>query len=193
MIQHLSGSDGIAAFARSQHDWMERIRKGLLDPDAVIAAVQTVIDARNSMSRIDCDVAPFIPKGWNIEEHKKGGLLTWELQAQETSLYRSLRQQNGSRIAGNELRKEVKTQPVLNANVLDHLLVHTHLIPESWKDEYVFFWGTIYRHPDSRLFVRYLYWNDNRWNWSCTWLAHVWCERSSAALRTGESKLRCTE
>ncbi|MEK7139256.1 MAG: hypothetical protein AAB817_00985 [Patescibacteria group bacterium] len=31
-------------FARQQHDWFERVRKGSLDPNAVVRAVHTIID-----------------------------------------------------------------------------------------------------------------------------------------------------
>jgi len=39
-------ADGrIATFARRQHDWMERVLKGSLDPEAVAKEVQKIIDA----------------------------------------------------------------------------------------------------------------------------------------------------
>jgi len=39
----------------------------------------------------------------------------------------------------------------MNANVLDYLLAHPELIPEDWKNKYVFFWGTIYRYSSGGL------------------------------------------
>jgi hypothetical protein len=142
-----------------------------------------VLGLKIKPSIIDCNTTPFIPKGWNIEEHQKGGLLTWDSAKQRTALYRSGHQQNRFTISGNELRNELKVQPVLNANALDFLLAHAHLIPESWKGQYVFFWGTIYRYKDGSLCVRCLYYDIDRWGRSCSWLDDGWGFASPAALR----------
>ena len=114
---------------------------------------------------IDCDKDPFCPEGWTVEEHKKGGKLEWN--PKNISLYLSENQRNGL-IKGNELHKELKDKPILNANVLDYLLAHPELIPEEWKGKYVFFWGTIYRDSVSDLDVRCLCWGGGRWYWGYT-------------------------
>jgi hypothetical protein len=128
---------------------------------------------------IDCDVNPFIPNGWSVEEHKKGGM--FKFNPEKISLYLSKKQKKGS-IEGNDLRKELANQPVLNANVLDYLLAHPELIPEEWKGKAVFFWGTIYRRSDGRLSVRCLRWNGSEWNWRCCWLGRDFDSGSPAAL-----------
>lgn len=38
----------------------------------------------------------------------------------------------------------------------------------------MFFWGTIYRSRDGRLYVRYLYRGVDGWYWDDRWLAYVW-------------------
>ena len=96
---------------------------------------------------IDCDADPYIPNGWSLEEHRRGGAFTWDKGAQENALYLSKKQKGGKWMEGTKLCKELANESVLNANVLDYLLLHTHLIPEEWKRKYVFFWGTIYRDP----------------------------------------------
>lgn len=125
---------------------------------------------------IDCDANPLIPyEGWKVEEHKKGGQFTWD--PTKVKLYLSLNQAEGKSIVGNKLRKELETQPVFNANLLDYLVEHPHLIPEEWKQDekgrtcYIFFWGTIYRNSDDGLYVRYLYWHGGRWR-----VAHYWLD-----------------
>lgn len=128
---------------------------------------------------IDCDKEPFNPEGWKVETHKKGGVITWD--ASKVSLYLSEKQKNGT-IEGNKLRKELEGKNVLNANVLEFLLEHQELIPEAWKDKYVYFWGTIYRGPDGRRFVLYLYWNDGRWDWSYDWLVDDWYVNNPSAV-----------
>ena len=54
---------------------------------------------------IDCDANPFVPDGWKVEEHQKGGQLVWD--ASKVQLYLSDGQKNGKVIEGNKLRKEL--------------------------------------------------------------------------------------
>lgn len=129
---------------------------------------------------IDCDADPFVPNGWKVEEHQKGGQFKWN--AAQVALYLSKFQKNGV-IEGNKLRKELVDKPVLNACVLDYLLAHPHLIPEEWKGKAVFFWGTIFRYADGYLCIRYLCWRGGWWDWGGLWLGRDWNGRSPAALR----------
>lgn len=125
---------------------------------------------------IDCDANPYVPDGWKVESHKKGGQLEWDQD--KIQLYLSEGQKlgkyvNGNQLRyvnGNQLRKELENQPVLNANVLDWLLEHQELIPEEWKGKYIFFWGTIYRDSDGGLCVRCLCFGGGSWGWACGWL-----------------------
>ena len=130
---------------------------------------------------IDCDADPFVPNGWKVEEHKKDGQCKWD--AAQVALYLSDPQKEGKTIEGNKLRTELNGKPVLNANVLDYLLKHPHLIPEEWEDKYVFFWGTIYRRSGGRLGVRCLYWDFNGWQWGSSRLVADWRDHHPAALR----------
>ena len=117
---------------------------------------------------IDCDANPHVPDGWKVESHRKHGSLEWDLT--KIQLYLSPEQQGEKRIEGNKLRKELENQPVLNANVLDYLLKHPELIPEEWKKQYTFFWGTIYRSSAGNLYVRCLCWDGESRIWLYGWL-----------------------
>jgi hypothetical protein len=121
---------------------------------------------------IDCEAYPFTPDGWKVEEHKKDKKMVWSQTS--VKLHFANSQKDGNIIKGDELRKELKDESVLNANVLDYLLKNPQLIPEEWKDKAVFFWGTIYRNSDGDLCVRYLYWGDRSWNWNYGWLVNIW-------------------
>ena len=119
---------------------------------------------------IDCDAAPLAsrnwscsPRNWSVEDHIPGGQYEWEPKA--ISFYLSVKQRQDEGIEGVELRTELADKSVLNANVLDYLLAHPDLIPESWKWKSVFFWGTIYRTPDDILMVRCLFWCGQKWLW----------------------------
>jgi hypothetical protein len=136
---------------------------------------------------IDCDADPFLPKNLKVDEHQKGG--QFKFDASLVEFYLSEPQRKERTIEGNKLRKELATKVVLNANVLDYLLAHPHLIPESWKQDekgrtrYIFFWGTIYRNSGGDLCMRCLYWNDGRWDWGNYWLDYGWVVQYPAALR----------
>jgi len=150
----------------------------------VLADVRNVILGYSEIKPIEniinCDADPFLPSGWEIEEHKKSGKFVWNPSC--VQLHLSPNQQNGKVIVGHKLRTELAGKPVLNANVLDYLLVHPHLIPEEWKGKYVFFWGTIYRYSAGNLSVRYLYWSGGRWDWSYGWLGYGWDGGGPAAV-----------
>ena len=130
---------------------------------------------------IDLDADPFVPEGLTVEEHHKGGSFSWDVT--RVQLWLSEGQRGSKYVEGNKLRKELAGSQVFNANLLDHLLKHTHLIPEEWKGKYVFFWGTIYRGRGGGLCVRCLYWDGGRWRWFYGWLYFVFSDVSPAALR----------
>ena len=120
---------------------------------------------------MDLDADPFLPNGWKVESHTKGGKIPFNPNM--VDLYLSDEQKKGS-IQGNNLRKKVEAKNPYNANMLDFYLAHPELIPESWKGRTIFFWGTIYRDAAGALYVRYLYWNGGRWTWGSSWLGHDW-------------------
>ncbi|MEK7139633.1 MAG: hypothetical protein AAB817_02950 [Patescibacteria group bacterium] len=103
-----------------------------------------------------------------MEEHQPGGQFEFDLK--RIALYFDPAQQNGGVIGGHQLRQKLANQPVFNANLLDWLLAHPHFIPEEWKGQRVFFWGTIYRDGDDDRCVRCLVWSGGRWDWDCGWL-----------------------
>ncbi|MBU2082042.1 hypothetical protein KKH14_01295 [Patescibacteria group bacterium] len=120
---------------------------------------------------INCNADPFVPEGWTVEKHEKGGQLEWN--PANVELYPLCAQKSG-RTGGKELLEELTGKPVLNANVLDYLYAHqwSYNIPkvEEWRTErggekIIFFWGTIYRDSDGHPCVRSLYYGggDGRW------------------------------
>jgi hypothetical protein len=132
---------------------------------------------------VDLDADPFVPDGWSVEVHKIGGILDFD--PAKIGLYLSEKQKVCAQaFEGYQLRKELKAQLAMNANLLDWLLhkENRHFIPEEWKEKAVFFWGTIYRDSDGRLIVRYLYWDDGVWRWGCSWLVRQWVARPPVAV-----------
>jgi hypothetical protein len=169
-------------------DDLKRFRKS---SSRVKAEVAKLIKGQGTGTNvIDCDADPFNPwanDGWTIEQHQKGGQFAFDPSLIE--FYLDDGQKNGKYIVGNKLRQRLADKPVLNANVLDYLLANPDLIPDEWKQDesgntrYIFFWGTIYRNRGGSLYVRYLFWDDGRWGWSCHWLGGDWCGDDPAAVR----------
>lgn len=157
MVNKLGGMDGV---------------RRLLSGQAVVNIIKHVID-------LDAD--PFIPDGWKVEEHKKGGQFEWD--PAKVRLFLSEHQKDGKVIGGNDLRKEMAKKPAFNANLLDYLLANPSLIPEDWKGKAVFFWDTIYRYSDGNLLhVRFLYRDGKGWDWNYVWLGSDWNDDNPAAV-----------
>ena len=166
--------------------WTNEKIKMLTEQKGLLGQVHEVLLGRAEIipkkNVIDCDAVPFLPTGWQIEEHKKGGQFEWN--PTKVSLWLAKGQQGGKWLIGRELRKELEDKPVLNVNVMDYLLKpeNQHLIPEEWKGKAVFFWGTIYSDSDGYLYVRDLYWDGSRWYWHYRWLGGDWHDDYPAAL-----------
>ena len=136
---------------------------------------------------IDLDAEPFCPDGWKVKEHHRGGQLEFDIQ--KIKLYLADRQK-GRVLEGNGLRKELEDMPTLNANVLDYLLSNPQLIPEEWKGDWVFFWGTIYCHSEGRLCVRCLCWRGSEWVWRYGWLSDSFDDDAPTILLASQLDLR---
>lgn len=131
---------------------------------------------------IDCDSAPYVPEGWEVFEHIKGGQLIWRLS--EVELYLCRYQKTG-KIEGWDLRRVLQGIPIMNANVLDYLLANQHLIPEEWSDKHLFFWGTIYRSSRGsrrKYHVRWLSRGVDKWAWCSDYLSSYYSARSPTVI-----------
>lgn len=128
---------------------------------------------------IDLDAQPSIPKGWSIEQHNGGGQFEWD--PTKVSLYLSEEQKNGV-IMGHELCKALVDKACFNANLLEFLLANPTLIPDEWKGQRVFFWGTVYRTSSKSLSVNYLYWDGCKWCNDGIWLDNYWSSNNPAAV-----------
>lgn len=175
----------------------ENLRRVLTD-DGVVKDIAKVLcnpaPAQPPTHLVNTDLAPFLPDGWKgIETHRTAGTVLLErrgddlyVNGEKIELFLSERQKGNGRIVGTELRKELADKLVLNANILDYLLAHTELIPESWKGKCVFFWGTEYRGSDGNLCARCLYWPGVRWFWYYYWLDYDFYSDSPAAVSASQ-------
>jgi hypothetical protein len=146
-------------------DFLARAREALLGRAEIVAMKHS----------IDCDADPLIPyPDWKVESHTKRGQVVWG--PSQFNLHLSPNQKGGKSIQGHKLREELACELTENANLLDYLLAHPHLIPEEWKVDdkgntrYIFFWGTVYRRSDGPLYVRFLCFSEGRWQAFYDWL-----------------------
>jgi hypothetical protein len=148
---------------------------------------------------VNADIDPSIPSSLSLggegAEHRKMGQIILEkredgklyINGVEATLYLSAEQMHGEITQGYKLREELKDKNVLNACIFDALFANPNLIPEDWKQDkqgrtrYIFFWGTIFRGADGRLYVRCLYWVDGRHVGIYRCLDYYWDDRGLAA------------
>jgi hypothetical protein len=119
---------------------------------------------------IDLEADPvFVPVGFEVIEHIKGGFLAWTPNKPQIELFMPEAQRKGI-LPGEKVLEALKAYDgsIANANVLDFLLGHAvdspWIIPEEWKKvesnrtKHILFWGTQYRYQEG-ICVRTLEWN----------------------------------
>lgn len=147
--------------------------------NVVITPVRHTIDL-GKQPRLPFDRAEAAKhEGEGIVEIEQRSDYNLYLGDKKVELFLSERQKGDKTIIGHELRKELASEPMLNAKVLDYLLANTHLIPKEWKVDkfgprYIFFWGTICHYCLDLVYVRYLYFRRGEWTWRCAWLGDIW-------------------
>ncbi len=100
-------------------------------------------------------------------------------------------QKLGRVINGPALRYELEAKGgQVSAKVLDTLVDHPELWPESWKEDaegntiYVFFWDDIFRHPPfGILYVPFGFWFEGKVVSHCRSLSYGWLGESPSATR----------
>jgi len=182
---YADGNDGLFVRCLYYHvgrdcwEWCTAHLDHLFDSGAPAAVYAGELASRHV---IDCDADPIVPDSRETAEHQKGGQFEWD--SAKVALHLDEQQQGGVMI-GEELREKLRGQSVLNANVLDYLLVHPYFIPEEWKNQTVFFWGTVYL-VDGQYRVRCLKWDGSQWSWDYRWIVDVFDCLSPAAVCIGE-------
>ncbi len=94
---------------------------------------------------IDCDADPYrLFEKWKVRTHKKGG--SWSFNPEEVELFPVI---NFGNVRIRDLADEFVKLPILNANVLDHLIKRPYLMPDEWEGKRILFAGTIYESERS--------------------------------------------
>ncbi|MDD5438122.1 MAG: hypothetical protein PHC70_03180 [Patescibacteria group bacterium] len=187
----------LGIYTRREHELFTRLSKGILSIDRVLDGLQNLMEGNFDAipaclhRLIDCDAGPYLPEGWQVKpEDQLPGAVSGQIEFDPAKITFHLddQQKDGKTIVGNEFKEKLAGKLLAKANMLDHLLANTNLIPESWKKDeqgrirYIYFWGTIYRDPDGNLYVRGLCWDAGRWDWLYDWLDKEFDGQSPAAL-----------
>jgi hypothetical protein len=134
---------------------------------------------------IDCDKEPCCPASFcgrgimKIVEHRKMGRLKFDPSMLNLHI---TEEQKGLQEKGVTIRRILNDAKVLNANILDQLIISPNLIPEVWKKEktedgytrIITFMGTIYAERDGSLCVRVLCWHGEKWYADFRWIEDYW-------------------
>jgi hypothetical protein len=158
---------------------------------------------------IDCDPEPKAAKDWTVHWHNNIGKIAWQVERVQLLIFDSQPKpgvsfdEYSTVESGIQVAHQLDGLITLNANVLEYLLVHPELIPETWKGRYVFFWGTIYlsravnpirgvMYPDltenaacidgRHLAVRYLSYRNDSWHSGWCWIRSTWYDNYAAAV-----------
>lgn len=68
-------------------------------------------------------------------------------------------------ISAQKFLKQIQEYQVLNANVIDWLILHPEEIPDDWKDKVVLFPGTLYRVKPNMILIRSIFWCSYHLKW----------------------------
>lgn len=78
-------------------------------------------------------------------------------------------------VSGEVMRERAKKHNWVLGEVHARALLDAQdRIPEDWRLFYLVFPGTIWRCPEGRFRVRYLYWGGRRWGLDWVWLERSW-------------------
>lgn len=155
----------LGIFARQQHDWFERVRKGSLSPEEVACAVQNIID-RGHPFKYDKR-----KDGWKLLEDVDFS----PIDPTKMELVPILKA-NESSIGGEEMVRRAREELHVNLGQrhAEFLIEHQAEIPKEFRKYYIIFTGTIWRLPDGHRFVAYLRWYGWQWVLDFLWLGNVW-------------------
>lgn len=125
---------------------------------------------------IDCNKDPDVSGlGLTIENHQQDG--TYQLDPSNIKTF-SFESKTTPTKGADMLKKLNKTG--LNACVMDFLMSHKELIPETWKAKQIVFPGTIFKDAGGNECLRFIYWWDNQWNTGSLYLSESYDDKIAA-------------
>lgn len=131
---------------------------------------------------VDYGVLPSLVEMEIVERYVRSDADQIDLNKVELTL--TLKPSDNGSVGGEDNLKRLRAtgKRLLDVRVMEELLQHPELIPESWKKVgAVYFWGTIFRRSVGDRCVACLYWSGGAWSWNCVWLVGTWDSSDPAA------------
>ena len=140
---------------------------------------------------------PFNPeivgRGWTIIEEDTD---KYSVSLEEIDLFKvilvSMFQPEEIAVKGEEKLLRLKNSGLirLDAGIFWFFFRNKHLIPPSWKEkhnnslstQYIYFDGTILKHPNGSRHVLCFCWEKGGWNWYTDWLGLDWRKNHLSAV-----------
>ncbi len=160
--------------------------KDILDGRSEIKPINhlLVIDRSNKF-----DPETFIGSGWKIEEEDERSVALYEIDLSKVQFVNMLKDGETSIIGRRQLNRLKQAEYIcLDAKVFQTLWGNRKLIPEAWKEKingntrYIFFDGTVLKHPNGSHYVFCLYWEGGKWKWTWIWLGNSWSANDPSAV-----------
>lgn len=127
-----------------------------------IVQIKYIIDGDS-----DPHFPPNPPSGLKVHLHQKNGKLNWhhDVIGYDHDEPRS-RAMNFK--YGDEVLARFEGNNLPNASAVTFYLKHPWLIPEEWKGQIIYFFGTIYIDSEGKLYAWRLEWHSDKNVWSAT-------------------------
>jgi uncharacterized protein YxeA len=133
--------------------------------------------AISQTKNIDCSKNPSVQEGFTLFSNMPAD--TYQLTPGKIKTYSFEK----FSLSGEKMLTKLSADKTLNACVLDYLMDNQELIPPEWKTKNVIFMGTILADAGGNKFFPTLYWWDNHWDVSRTYLKDAEYDDRIAAIK----------
>jgi hypothetical protein len=130
------------------------------------------------------DPALFMGESWSAAEEDERANALAEIDVSAIALVTCLKTSDQLATGEECLRRLKETPDVrLGGRAFLALWENQRLIPETWKEQFVFvfFDGLILQHRNGNRYALYLSWNDG-WHWYSGWLGNTRTSRNPSAV-----------
>jgi hypothetical protein len=127
------------------------------------------------------DPAIFIGEGWSSAEEDERANELREIDVGTIALVTALKDERCT--TGEERVKRLKEMPyvLLGGRAFLAFWENQRVIPESWKERFVFFDGLILLHRNGNRYSLYLSWHGGGWHWYSGWIGNSRAARNPTA------------
>jgi hypothetical protein len=129
------------------------------------------------------DPASFMGESWSAAEEDGRANELSEIDISTVVLVTGLKNEE-QYTTGEERLRRLKEMPYirLGGRAFLALWENQRFIPESWKEQFVYFDGLILLHRNGNRYSLYLAWENDGWHWYSGWLGNARSARNPSAM-----------